>query len=618
MSFKPNQPELTVIVDYLQQCSPFAALPDELLNWSAHRIQICYHRKGEVLDVASAENGLRIIRQGAAELRDSRQQLLERLAEGESFNLVGLNAEHTAVKATFIEDTLVYFLPAADYRQLRERHRGFDRFFHSQRGRRLRRAARYEPEPGTMMRPLRQMMSANVRSVMSQTSIQDTARLMSKRRISSVLVIDDGNLRGIVTDRDLRSRVVAEGVPLSAPISLVMTRDPFVISADATVFDATLMMTQKGSHHLPVMDEEKVVGVVTASDLMLARQDDPVYLVQHISRQQNIGGMKDVVANLPNLFVEWVGSGIRAEQVSRILTAISDAITRRLIDLAIERFGDPPVAFCWLGFGSQARSEQLLGADQDNGLLIDDSARGGDLQWFRQLAEFVCDGLNDCGYSYCQGEVMATTDSWRQTLEGWCNTVKEWTRTPTPDAVMRVSIFFDLRTVYGDHTLCRKLQQFMLEQASSNTIFLAALAENVLANSPPLGLFRRFLVERNGEHKDSFDLKKRGVIPIVDMMRIHALAHKITAVNTGERITELARDGVMSIGDSRNLRDAFDVIMQLRIKSQSAQLQKGEPVSNYCNPDQLTTLVRRQLRDAFTVVHDSQEFIRINYRAGIG
>jgi CBS domain-containing protein len=317
------------------------------------------------------------------------------------------------------------------------------------------------------------------------------------------------------------------------------------------------------------------------------------------------------------LLVEWVGAQTRARQISHIFTAISDAITSRLIELAIEEYGPAPVPFCWLGFGSQARGEQLLGADQDNGLLISNDLKEEDKPWFENLAKFVCDGLNACGYVYCPGKVMATTDEWRQSLTGWRQIVDRWTRSPTPDAVMRVSIFFDLRTIYGDESLCQQLQQYMLEKTSKNSIFLAALAANVLEHTPPIGIFRRFLVERNGEHRDTLDLKKRGVMPIIDMVRIHALANRISQVNTHERIAELVRQKVLAIADGRNLQDAFDYLMQLRVGEQVKQLTHGEKVSNHYNPNNLPELGRKHLRDAFTVIHDSQEALRLNYRRGL-
>lgn len=621
--------ELQGVVDFLASYLPFDALAETELFAVAHALEIQYFRKGHRFSADNTEGGLRILRRGAAELRDAGQQLIERLAEGESFNLQGLLSEQTGVSVVLIEDTLLYLLPEPDYQRLRARHRPIDRFFHSQRARRVRRAARYEPVPGDLLRKVSDLMSTGLLCVSPDTSIRLAAQQMTARRVSSVLVTLEGQLLGILTDRDIRSRVVAAGVDPEQPVSAVMTAAPEGLGDSATLFDATLFMTEKGYHHVPILRDSglgsgavqaapEVVGIVTASDLMLARQDDPVYLVQHILRQQHLDALQAVARQLPSLLLQWVNAGVRPYQISRILTAVSDAITRRLIELAIAELGPAPVAFCWLGFGSQGRAEQLLGADQDNGLLIDDAMRPEHSDWFRALAQRVCDGLQACGYPYCHGGIMATTDSWRLPLQGWMRTVDQWVRTPTRDAVMRVSIFFDLRSIYGDAALCRTLQQHMLKVSAASSIFLAALAENVLDAPPPLGIFRRFVVERNGEHRDQLNLKLRGITPIVDCARIHCLAHNLTAVNTLERLQSLARHKAIAIADSRNLQDAWSVIMQIRIQQQAKQVSAAEPVSNYLNPDTLSQLERQQLRDAFAVVGDAHTAIKMTYRPGLG
>jgi CBS domain-containing protein len=328
--------------------------------------------------------------------------------------------------------------------------------------------------------------------------------------------------------------------------------------------------------------------------------------------------MKEVVAGMANLMVQWVNSGMKAQQISQILTAISDAVTVRLIQLAEKKLGPAPVPWCWAGFGSQARGEQLLGADQDNGMIIDDSVEASQLTWYEELADFVCDGLNECGYVYCPGGIMAKTDEWRQPLSTWKQTVRRWAVSPTPDAVMRVSIFFDIRAIYGDSGLARRLQKTMLKQASTNSIFLAALAANALASRPPLGIFRRFVVDRDGEHRDSVDLKKRGVLPVTEIVRLHALARKINAVNTDERLQALAHAKHLTIVDSRNLADALHFIQQLRIKNQCQQIVRGEKISNYLNPRDLPKMAKEQLRDAFTIIDEAQSAVRHTYRAGLG
>lgn len=611
-------PELITIAEFIQQTLPFNELPDEALYPVISRILIQYHCQGESFDAQTQERGLRIVRSGAVELRDSDNKLLDRLGEGESFHIAGLNAERGEVIATVIEDALFYFVPDAIYRQLRDTDRGFDRYFSGQRNRRLRRAARYQPEPNTMMQEVRTVMSTNLLSVLPSMTVRGAAQAMAERRVSSAFVVEDDVLLGIVTDRDLRVRVVAAGLSSDTPVSEIMTPDLEWVDGSETIFATTLLMTQRRFHHLPVKVNGVTSGIVTTSDLILAKQDDPVYLVQHISRQKDVQTVKELVAGMSNLMVQWVNSGMLAQQVSQVLTAISDAITIRLIQLAEEKFGPAPVPWCWTGFGSQARSEQLLGADQDNGLVIDDSVTEEQLPWFRQVADFVCDGLDEVGYVYCPGGIMAKTDEWRQPLATWQETVRKWARSPTPAAVMRVSIFFDIRCIYGDCKLAAQLQETMLETTSRNSIFLAALAANVLDSKPPLGIFRRFVVDRDGEHRAELDLKKRGVLPVTEIVRLHSLARKITAVNTDERLKALAAEKHLTIAGSRNLADALHYIQQLRIKHQCEQITRGEKVSNFVNPRDLPKMAKEQLRDAFTIIDEAQSSVRQTYRAGMG
>lgn len=611
-------PELVTLAEFIQQTLPFNELPPEILYPVVPQIIVQYHCQGDSFDADTPEKGLRILRSGAVELRDSDNKLLDRLGEGESFHIAGLNAERGEVIATVIEDALFYFFPDEVYRKLRESDRDFDRYFSGQRNRRLRRAARYQPEPNTMMQEVRTVMSTNLLTVLPTFTVQQAAQAMAERRVSSAFVVDDGGLLGIVTDRDLRVRVVAEGLPSDTPVANIMTPDLECVEGSETIFATTLLMTQRRFHHLPVKVDGVLTGIVTTSDLILAKQDDPVYMVQHISRQHDVKSIKELVSGMSNLMVQWVNSGMMAQQVSQVLTAISDAITIRLIQLAEQEFGPAPVPWCWVGFGSQARAEQLLGADQDNGMVISNEVTPEQLPWYEKVAKFVCDGLDECGYIYCPGGIMAMTDEWRQPLANWQETVRKWARAPTPDAVMRVSIFFDIRCVHGDCALADQLQETMLEQTSRNSIFLAALCANALDSKPPLGIFRRFVVDRDGEHRRELDLKKRGVLPVTEIVRLHALANKVAAVNTDERLKELAAQKHITITNSRNLADALHFIQHLRIMHQCEQITRGEKVSNFLNPRDLPRLAKEQLRDAFTIIDEAQSSIKQTYRAGMG
>lgn len=611
--------ELEEVREFLRSSLPFNELDEDALGDAVKALRIAYHCQGERFENDVHNPGLRILRSGAVDIRDENNKLLDRLGEGESFHIGGLNAERGSILALVIEDALIYRLPDEAYLALRRSNRSFDRYFSSQRSRRLRRAERVDSSPNAMLAPVSSVMTRDLLTVAEHSNVHQVAVAMAERRVSSAFVVNaDGKLTGIVTDRDLRTRVLAEGRDIRCDIRDVMTPDPEAIDAGDSLFATTLLMTQRGFHHLPVLEESRLAGIVTTSDLILARRDDPVYLVQHVSREQSVEGIRELVSGMPELMAHWVNSGMRPQQVAQILTAISDAITVRLIRLAEEALGPAPAPWAWLGFGSQARAEQLLGADQDNGIVIDDSVEDGDLDWYRELATRVCDGLAACGYKYCPGGIMATTDSWRQPLTRWRDTVRAWARQPTSDAVMRVSIFFDIRGIFGESSLATALQDEMLEQASRNTIFQAALAANVLDSKPPLGIFRRFVVDRDGEHRDSLDIKKRGVLPITEIARLHALAHRVSAVNTQERLDALAAGGHMAMVNARNLTDALHCVQRVRMKHQCDQVLAGETPDNYINPRALPRLAREQLRDAFTIIDESQGAVRQSYRAGMG
>lgn len=629
--------ELSAVSDFLSKCIPFDDLSVENIQQLVRAVQILYCRQGDIVGIDDPDffsQGVLLVRSGGLDITAESGKLVDRLAESDSLSLQTL---HTDLRIQPVEDSLLYYLPQAELDELCSRFRYIDRFFHNQAHSRLHCADNLPNEP---MISIGDLMSSQLVTSNADCSIRDATKRMSEHRVSSLLVMDasaNGDLVGIVTDRDIRSRVVAEGINPLQPLRDIMTVNPVTLSSDASLFDAVLLMTRKGIHHVPItasprrnvndngVPSSSLVGVITASDIMLARDNDPVFIVQHISRQDDVNGLASIITGLSSLLIQWQRSGMRAHQVSHILTAISESVTRRLIELAIKQLGEPPVAFCWLGFGSQSRGEQLLGADQDNGLVISDSMTAADEVWFKQLATFVCDGLAQCGYPYCPGYIMATTDSWRQTLSGWKQAVTHWVKVPTPEAVLRVSIFFDIGAIYGDKSLCQRLQQHMLASVKGNQRFLAALAENVLSARPPLGFFKQLVVEQGGEYDDHLNIKKRGLLPVIETARIHALAHGIHAVNTEERLLALGQNGVIATDDAQNLIEALRIISQVRLRNQAYQLEQQQTarvkgsellwadLNNFLDLDRLSQLQRRQLKDAFAVVAEAQRGVRSRY-----
>jgi CBS domain-containing protein len=448
-------------------------------------------------------------------------------------------------------------------------------------------------------------------------SIRDAARLMKKHRVSSLLIIDHGRLAGILTDRDLRERVLAEGISDTTAIEQVMTHDPLCIDAGGRLHDAQIKMMSEGIHHLPVTKADQPVGIITLSDILRANNTEPLSLIQSINRSDNVDALKEAAKGLPALIVELVERDTRAMEVGRIVTAVSDSITKRLLLLAQSRYGEPPCDYAWLGFGSQARQEQVIGSDQDNGLLLPDGTTDEDKAYFRDFTDFVNTGLDQCGMPCCPGDIMARNDKWRLTLQGWKDCFARWIQQPSPKAIMHASIFFDMRHIAGRAELTGSLHRYVLDRAKNNTIFQAYMCDNALFHSPPLGFFKTFVLESDGDHNRMLDLKKRGTIPVVDIARNFALSVGLPAMNTIERLEGIVDSGTMSAEMSSSLIDAHEFIAGLRLEDQGRKYMAGQAVDNYLDPSRLSPLLRHQLKDAFAVVREAQAAMKARFGGGV-
>ena len=566
--------EVTDLVRFLQATPPFYALAREQVARVARQLNVTYVPSGTcVLDVGEDTDVLSLVRSGAVELTNESGALVAQLGEGEFFGypalLTGAPARRRVVA---IEDTLLYLIPEAEFDRLRGASDTVDRFFARAHSDRIHDAVREEQQGMPLATPLRALLSRDPVTAAPDVPIRRAAETMRDARVSCLLLCDGDALVGLVTDRDLRNRALAGGRDPEEPIRSIMTANPVTVTADQFAFEALLTMSRRNVHHLPVMDGSgQVAGVVTATDLMRLQADNPVYVVGEVWKQD-------------------------------------------LLAMAEAELGPPPVPYAWLALGSQARFEQTAHSDQDNALLLSNDATDAHDDYFHQLATVVCDGLNACGYEYCPGEVMATTDRWRQPLKGWKRTFRTWIDEPTPKALMHATIFFDLRHIHGAPSLTRELRSFILDRTAQNSIFLACLTTNALESKVPLGFFRQFVLTRHGDHEDALDLKHNGVVPIVDIARIYALAHGVGAVNTRERLKALADNGRMNAGDAADLRDALAFIAQVRLEHQAAQIADGDEPDNFVAPRALSDFERRHLKDAFKMVSTMQSALGQRYQ----
>lgn len=613
--------ELHEVRDFLAVNPPFDQLPDAVLDELPGLMTTRYVRRGdEILTLGQPNDDFYVIRSGAIDLRDQSDNLVERAAEGASMGTVTLvDGDPSTFRAVASEDTLVLVMSGPDWHRLAGSNTAFREFFLGQRRERVRGALRNAHLADSGMAVLRTRAKDMVRHAIVETtadvSVREAARIMADRNVSSVLVMDGPRILGIVTDRDLRKRVVAAGLDTSDSVASVMTPDPTVVAADALAFEVLLLMMDGQIHHLPVVESGRPIGVITSTDLVRLEHANPVYLVRDVATQADVAGVAKVTSRLPTTVTRLVSQDATADDIGKVVTAVADSVARKIIALAEADLGRPPAPYCWMVLGSQARGESALGSDQDNAIILADDAGPEGERYVAALAEKVVAGLEQCGYPRCEGDVMATNPRWRQSLSGWRKEFSRWLHEPTSDALLNAAIFFDARALAGDTTLFTDLYRGVQAQAQKSGRFLGLMAAQAVRHEPPLGFFRGFVLQKEGEHKDTLNLKWGGIGAVQETARVLALAAGSPAMRTHDRITDAANAHLLTYETATDLSDAYEFISYVRLEHQAKAVLDGRSPGNHVNPDTLSSLDRRHLRDAFGVVRTVQGQVAQRYPA---
>ncbi|KIC08246.1 histidine kinase [Leisingera sp. ANG-M1] len=594
----------TGLIRFLSSVHPYDSLEPALLSGLAPKFRQIQAAAGDPVYVLNEElEGLYLVHSGEVEVTDENSIPVSILGPRNSFGERGLTRSGRAVtSAQATTDTLLLLLPKADFHALMAEHAQIAKFFDRRR-------------PGS--REGNSLATTRVEAIMARDPVtcsggltcQSAAQLMRNHFISSVCVTDGDRLQGVLTTRDLTGKILAAGKPFSTPVSTVMTPDPLTLAPSAIGSDVLHMMMEHGIGHIPVTEGGRLVGIVTQTDLTRFQAVSSGEMVSAIAGAASAAEMAKVTAEIPRLLVQLVAGGNRHEVVTRLITDIADTATRRLLALSEEKLGPPPVPYLWLACGSQGRREQTGVSDQDNCLILSDEAAPEDESYFEQLAAFVCDGLNTCGYVFCPGEMMASNPRWRQPLRVWREYFRGWIAKPNPEAQMLASVMFDLRPIGGEANLFEDLQRQTLAAVRANSIFTAHMIANSLKHTPPLGLLRGLAAIRSGEHRNTLDMKHNGVVPVVDLGRIYALQGELADVNTRARLEAAEAAGVLSPSGARDLMDAYDLIAQTRLEHQAAQIRAGQAPDNYLAPSSLSDFERSHLRDAFVVVKTMQSAV---------
>lgn len=606
------------IRDFLRQCAPLDQLDDDALDTLSKSIEIRYVRGGSSVMARGGRNDeVLLIRTGAIEVRTEENLLYGRFSEGEWVGHRTVLRDFTVtMDVNTLEDTLFYCFSATLFKDMLAQSEVAERYFSERKPDRVRQGIKdiYNPHKYRLLTLRLRELARDVLQVQGDEPIRQVAQLMTASGDNCALIMAERQLAGIVTDADFRQRVVSEGADPTAPIRTIMTPNPQHLSPSHTASEALLLMTRRNIRHIPVSDGA-FVGLVNAADLLRSQSNNPVYLVGDIHQATELPALKALSDTLPSALVGMVGSSLPAYDIGHAISSVGQAISRRLLELAEEKLGPPPVPYCFVVAGSMARREQTAHSDQDNALILsddyDEQAHG---EYFAALAKSVCDGLDACGYIYCPGDIMATNSQWRQPLAVWQSYFSRWIDSPKPQALLNACVFFDLRWLHGERALLDTLQDEVLEKTRRNSLFQAHLASNALKHQPPLGFFKGFVLEKNGDGDKTLDMKMRGVVPVIDLARVRALAAGSPALNTMERLTAAGDSGGMTESAVHDLRDAFEFISTLRLHHQATLIEHDRDADNFLDPQEVSALERRYLKDAFEVVSELQNSMSRQYR----
>ncbi len=619
------------ILGFISQYEPFIELPKEAREEIAQRIEVSYFRAGtEILPFGGRIDDLHLIRSGAVEIYRRKGELYDRMEVGDIFGQMGLLMNNKVrLSAKALEDTLIYFIPGEIFYSLCDRFESFADFVEVEDRSRLRQAVSSREDANDLTTSKVKTLIARDPVTISKTeSIRQAAQLMAQESVSSLLITDPDKILpesadddptervlGIITDRDFRTRVLAEGLDPELPVAEIVTPGLVCLDHNAYVFEAMLTMLRYNLHHLPIMRHQQAIGVVSLSDIVRYESQSSLLLVRSIFRQNTVDELKAVSEQVKSSFMRMVNEDANSHMIGSAMSVIGRSFKQRLVELAEQEFGEPPVPYCFLALGSMARDEQLIVTDQDNAIILDDEydeAQHGD--YFRKLSYFVSDGLDACGYTYCKGKIMATNPRWRMTRSQWENCFADWIDKPNPESLLNSSIFFDLDGVYGRTDWAENLKSYIARRARRNNRFLACMARNALNRTPPLGFFKEFVMEKDGRHNNSINLKRRGTAPLADLIRVHALAIGSRAQNSFERLDDIIEAGILPKGRGADLRDALEFISMVRIRHQALDIEAGNEPDNNIEPENMSDFERRNLKDAFQILSNAQKFLKFRYQ----
>ncbi len=626
------------IADFLSNYPPFSLLDSTQLMVISEKVKVVYFEQGKKI-FSKGEEGheyFYIVHKGAVDLQKDDEkgepETIDKCDEGDVFGLRPLFArENYQINAITAEESIIYSIPLNDFKPyaisnpevgnfLMEsfasntrnpystEHRG--KLFSEEQDTSLKKEVLFDLQPVQIVKKML--------SVSPETSIKKAAGLMSKRKVGSVIVVENKLPVGIVTDIDFREKVVTGETGTDAKISEIMNSPVICYSKDLTLAQAQLTMMKHNINHICITKDgtpnTKVKGIVSEHDIMVSQGNNPSVLMKAINRANSTSKLNRIRSKIMFLLEGYIKSNIPLTHITKIMFELNDATIKRVIERCIEKMETPPpVNFAWMSLGSQGRKEQLLHTDQDNALVFEDVPEEKleeTRNYFLKLAKKVTKRLNIIGYEFCPADMMARNPRYCLSVSEWKKQFSQWVITSGNDEILLCQIFFDFDISYGDVRLTNAISEHIFDILKGNRNFINRLAAQALRNPSPLGFFRQFLVEQDGERKDLFDIKKRGILPLTDAARLLILDHRVKNIsNTAERFEKLAQ----LEPNNREIYQACAYSSKALIKFRTRQGLLHKDSGRFIDLERLSKEDKIKLKRCFKSIKDIQELIKVRF-----
>lgn len=619
---------LAATVQDLRRHAPFSEMEPAHLEWMAGRLQLAYFpAAATVLDPdAGTPQWFYVVKQGSVEAGGVSEDSVIKLLAGECFPLGALLAGR-AVANQFraAEDSFCYLLSAEDFHALQDQSAVFRDFCtrriaslleQSQKAVQSEYALRQDDDT-RLERSLASICARAPVSARRDTPLRAALQSMHDARVGSVAVTDEsGRPLGILTLKDVLSRVTLPGLDLGTPVEKAMTADPVTLPAAASAREALLAMARHSIHHLLLVEDGRLAGVISEKDLFAIKRMSVQGITAAIANATEIEVLRRTGRDIAALAHSLLAQGMEAETLTELIATLNDHLTRRVIDLEIAAASLPDIKWCWMALGSEGRMEQTFATDQDNALIFT-AASHADIEAIRErliaIARRINQSLDTCGFPLCKGFIMASNPKWCLSDGEWRAQFSRWIDAGGPEELLNASIFFDFRALYGEESLATGLRDWLTARIQGNPRFLKQMTQNALRNVPPLGLVRDFVLSEDEMHPHTLDLKLNGSVPFVDGARILALASGQPATGTAQRLHQAGVTLRIPEEEIGGWVQAFHFIQLLRLRHQHEQERKGLVPDNHLDPDTLSVLDRRILKEAFRQARKMQARLALDY-----